>query len=113
MPRSVFKLLWDTLEAKEEIFAYVLNMDANGDGYWVLAHVTPSFSPAGEIVGYHSNRRKPTNTAVSKARDLYAKLREIEQAPDNRKDGMLSAFDFLANTLKTQGIGYDEFVLSL
>jgi PAS domain S-box-containing protein len=113
MPRCVFKLLWDTLEAKEEIFAYVLNMDANGDGYWVLAHVTPSFSPAGEIIGYHSNRRKPTNTAVSKARDLYAKLREIEKTPDSRKDGMLSAFDFLANTLKTQGIGYDEFVLSL
>jgi len=26
MPRCVFKLLWDTLEAKREIFAYVLNM---------------------------------------------------------------------------------------
>ena len=113
MPRCVFKLLWDTLTAKQEIFAYVLNMNAKGDGYWVLAHVTPSYGPTGDIISYHSNRRKPANAAVDKARDLYRKLREIENTPDSRKDGMQSAFDFLVNTLQTQGVGYDEFVLSL
>jgi hypothetical protein len=88
-------------------------MNAKGDGYWVLAHVTPSFGPNGDVTGYHSNRRKPADTAVAKARNLYRKLREIESAPDSRKDGMQSAFDFLVNTLQTQGIGYDEYVLSL
>ena len=33
MPRCVFKLLWDTLQAKQEIFAFVKNMSRNGDFY--------------------------------------------------------------------------------
>jgi PAS domain S-box-containing protein len=59
MPRSVFKLLWDTLQAKQEIFAYVVNLAKDGSHYWVFAHVTPTFDERGTIVGYHSNRRKP------------------------------------------------------
>ena len=31
------------LQAGKEIFAYVLNMAATGDHYWVHAHVTPTF----------------------------------------------------------------------
>jgi PAS domain-containing protein len=31
MPRCVFKLLWDTIEAKREIFAYVVNRSKGGD----------------------------------------------------------------------------------
>ena len=45
MPRCVFKLLWDTIGAGKEIFAYVINRAKNGDHYWVLAHVTPSRDP--------------------------------------------------------------------
>lgn len=37
MPRCIFKLLWDTLQAGREIFAYVQNLSKNGDHYWVLA----------------------------------------------------------------------------
>jgi len=113
MPRCVFKLLWDTLEAKQEIFAYVLNMAMTGDGYWVLAHVTPSVNAAGQVVGYHSNRRKPAAAAVEKARALYAELLAIEKSPSSRKDGMQAAFDELVARLTKAGVGYDEFVLSL
>ena len=34
MPRSIFKLLWDTISAGGEIFAYVMNRCKNGDHYW-------------------------------------------------------------------------------
>lgn len=34
MPRCVFKLLWDTLAARREIFAFVLNMAKSGNHYW-------------------------------------------------------------------------------
>ncbi len=47
MPRAVFKLLWDTLEEQKEIFAYVVNLAADGAHYWVLAHVTPSYDAGG------------------------------------------------------------------
>lgn len=64
MPRCVFKLLWDTIQAKNEIFAYVINRCKNGDHYWVHAHVTPNFDAQGAVVGYHSNRRVPDRRIV-------------------------------------------------
>ena len=114
MPRCVFKLLWDTIEAKQEIFAYVVNMCKNGDHYWVLAHVTPSFDEAGNITGYHSNRRVPDrdileNTIIP----LYDQLLAEEKRHKNRKDGMNAAYDMLVNLLNEKGIAYDQFVFSL
>ena len=64
MPRCVFKLLWDTVEAGEEIFAYVVNLAADGAHYWVFAHVTPTRDRSGAVVGFHSNRRVPDPAAV-------------------------------------------------
>ena len=79
MPRSVFKLLWDTIQQRHEIFAYVNNLACNGDNYWVLAHVTPSVGRDGRVVGYHSNRRVPDRAAVAVVDGLYAQLREEER----------------------------------
>ena len=64
MPRSVFKLLWDTLQNGQEIFAYVKNRAKNGDHYWVIAHVTPSKNAQGKVIGYHSNRRVPDRAVL-------------------------------------------------
>ena len=114
MPRCVFKLLWDTLQAGEEIFAYVVNMARNGDHYWVFAHVTPTFDDEGNIVSYHSNRRVPKRDVVnSTVIPLYRTLLEEENRHANRKDGMMSAFDMMVNLLNEKGVGYDEFVFSL
>jgi PAS domain S-box-containing protein len=113
MPRSVFKLLWDTIEAKGEIFAYVVNLARNGDHYWVLAHVTPTFNTSGAIVGYHSNRRKAEAGKIAKIVPLYRRLLDEEQRGADRKVGLQNAHGFLLNELRTQGIGYDQFVLTL
>lgn len=113
MPRSVFRLLWQTIGAGREIFAYVNNMAKNGDNYWVFAHVTPSFDSGGTLVGYHSNRRLPDRSAIEKVAPLYAALLEIENKPDNRKNGLDAATEHLGRLLKSKGIEYDEFVFSL
>ena len=113
MPRSVFKLLWDTIESGQEIFAYVLNIGRTGDHYWVFAHVTPSFDADGNIIGYHSNRRKPDADKVAKAKDLYDTLLKEEERFESRKEGMESAFAMVAGLLRDKGMGYDEFVFSL
>ena len=88
MPRCVFKLLWDTVEAKQEIFAYVINMARNGDHYWVFAHVTPTFDANRIIIGYDSNRRKPERAQVEKVKPLYAALLAEEARYANGKDGL-------------------------
>ncbi|MCB1538957.1 MAG: PAS domain-containing protein [Rhodospirillales bacterium] len=114
MPRCVFKLLWDTLEAKREIFAYVVNRSANGDHYWVLAHATPTFDGTGNITGYHSSRRVPDKRIVSEIiAPLYQTLLAEETRHANAKDGMAHSTAMLLNILKSKGIAYDEFVFSL
>lgn len=113
MPRCVFKLLWDTIEAGKEIFAYVVNRAKNGDHYWVLAHVTPTFDSSGKIISYHSNRRSPRREAVAKAEALYRELLAIERAHSDRKVGMDTAFQALVSKLQAAGLPYDEFVFTL
>lgn len=113
MPRCVFKLLWDTLAAGQEIFAYVLNRAHNGDHYWVFAHVTPSYDDRGTVVGYHSSRRLPDRTAVEKVVPLYRTLLDIENRHSDRKQGMEASFGAVVGLLQEKGIGYDEFVFSL
>ena len=113
MPRCVFKLLWDTIEAKREIFAYVVNLAADGSHYWVFAHVTPTMDDQGNIVGYHSNRRKPDRAPIERVKPIYALLLAEEARHANAKEGMHASFNMMVDYLKQQGVGYDEFVLSL
>jgi len=113
MPRCVFKLLWSMLAAGQEVFAYVKNLARSGDHYWVMAHVTPSRDAGGAIVSYHSNRRVPERKAIDAVTTLYAELAAIERNADDRKLGMHAAYRHLTGLLKTRGLGYDEYALSL
>lgn len=113
MPRSVFKLLWDTIREKQEIFAYVVNLAADGAHYWVLAHVTPTLDEDGEITGYHSNRRLPRREAVDSAADLYRRLLEEERRFDDPREGLAAGCAMLEELLQQNGVSYDEFAWSL
>ncbi len=114
MPRCVFKLLWDTVQDKREIFAYVVNLARNGDHYWVFAHVTPSLSGGGEIIGYHSNRRVPERAILDAAIiPLYEALLAQEAAHSDRKRGLEASTAMITKILEDKGLGYDEFVFSL
>ncbi len=108
MPRIVFKLLWDRVKNKEEIFVFVKNLSKDGGYYWVYANVTASLDINGNIIGYYSVRRKPSEEGVKVCSDLYAKLLELE-----KNDGMEASGNFLNNFLKEKGVSYDELVASL
>lgn len=114
MPRCIFKLLWDTLESGKEIFAYVINRSKNGDYYWVLAHVTPSYDGSGNVSGYHSSRRVPDKAVLDDTIiPLYKSLLEEENRHQDRKAGLQGSFDMVLNLLKEKGMEYDELVFSL
>jgi PAS domain S-box-containing protein len=114
MPRCVFKFLWDTIAADNEIFAYVLNRSLNGDHYWVLAHITPSYDSAGNIVAYHSNRRKPDQKIVQDIiAPLYANLLKLEQSYSSPKEGMNAALSEVVRLVTSSGKEFNEFVLTL
>jgi len=114
MPRCVFKLLWERIQSGHELFAYVVNRSMNGDHYWVVAHVTPSYDCDGKIDGYHSNRRVAKKTTVNDIiTPLYAELRAIEDNHANRKDGMNAAFAALNDKLTAKGTDYDRFIFAI
>jgi PAS domain S-box-containing protein len=113
MPRAVFKLLWDTLRQRKELFAYVVNLASDGAHYWVLAHVTPSFDTGGRLVGYHSNRRKPEPAAVSAASELYARLRAEERRHSSSPAALDAGWKMLQQMLADRGQTYEQFVWEL
>lgn len=113
MPRCVFKLLWDTLEQKKEIFAFVNNMARSGDNYWVFAHVTPSLDEQGAIVGYHSNRRKPPAEKIEKIKPVYALLLAEELKHTSPKAGMEASTNLLLSILQEKNTTYDRFIFSI
>lgn len=113
MPRAVFKLLWDVIGSGREIFAYVKNRSRNGDHYWVIAHVTPSFDDKGRIMGYHSNRRPPNRNGLKVIEPLYARIREVELQARDAKAGMTAAHDALVAAVGETGKSYAELMFAL
>lgn len=111
MPRAVFKLLWDTIQAGDEINAYVKNMAKDGSFYWVFANVTAVKNEKNQIVGYYSVRRKPRKEALNIIEPLYKKLLD-EEKKHSVKDGMKESGKMLNELLKSHGKSYEEFILS-
>jgi len=108
MPKAVFKLLWDMIQAKEEIFAYVINKTKNGDAYWVYANVTPSFDERGQIIGYYSVRRRPNEAALKLITPLYKQMVAAE-----RSGSIDAGTKLLTKLLSEKGVGYNEFIISI
>lgn len=113
MPRSVFKLMWDTIQSGQEIFAYVNNLAMDGQHYWVFAHVTPSYDPDGRLIGYHSNRRVPERSAVNATSSIYSALIAVEARYSRPADAIAAGMDELRHRLDQLGQTYDQFVWSI
>ena len=108
MPSIIFKLLWERIKSKKEIFAYVKNMAADGSYYWVYANVTASVDDNNNIIGYYSVRRKPNDIALTKIKELYKALLEQEKS-----GGVEASNSYLNNLLEKESLSYDQFMYSL
>nr|WP_321267342.1 PAS domain-containing protein [uncultured Sulfurimonas sp.] len=108
MPKAVFRYLWNTIEKKEEVFAYVLNKTKDNNGYWVYANITASLDTNGNIIGYYSVRRRPNPKALDIIIPLYKKMLEVE-----KNSGVDASFKILTDILKEKGASYNEFIISI
>jgi hypothetical protein len=108
MPKTVFKLLWNRIQNKEEIFAYVVNKTKSGNDYWVYANVTASLDERGNIIGYYSVRRKPNPEALSIIKPLYAEMLQAE-----RSGGIAAGEKILHDLIEKKGVSYDELIISI
>lgn len=112
MPRAIFQLLWDTLESGQEFNGYIKNLCKNGNFYWVLANITPSFGARGELLGYYSVRRRPNEEALQKIQHLYENMLN-EESKSGSKDAIAASTAVLNTEVNTHGINYDRYVLTL
>ena len=112
MPRAVFKLLWDTIQAKRECNAFVKNMAKDGSFYWVFANVTPNYDREGNVIGYFSVRRKPKTSGVKTVSGLYQAMLDAERRA-GAKDAMSASTRILTDLLAEKGLSYDELVLAI
>jgi len=113
MPRAVFKLLWDAIQAKQEICAYVKNLAKDGSFYWVFANVTPSFDSRGTLPGYYSVRPKPRPEAIQAVPPLSRAMLEAERKAGDGQAGMKASLALLHQALEQKGVSYEEFVFGL
>jgi len=113
MPRCVFRFLWERIEAKHEVFAYVVNRCKNGDHYWVFAHVTPTLNAHGQIIGYHSSRRVPSQSALETIQPLYKELLAVEKQYRTPNEQWQASLPVFVKKLKSLGVSYDELIFKL
>jgi len=112
MPRGVFQLLWDTIKAGKECFAYVKNMSKDGGYYWVFANVTPDLDDRHQPSGYFSVRRRPKPEAVQTITTLYAAML-AEETKAGPRDAVAASTAWLNKALDDREASYERFVLSL
>ncbi|MFO1066681.1 MAG: PAS domain-containing protein [Pirellulales bacterium] len=109
MPRAVFKLLWEAIQAGKPIVAYVKNLASNGYYYWVAALVTPL------PTGYLSVRFKPSADMLATVQDVYQQARAIEiespAAGSARQSAMEKSQAFILSKLSELGFrDYEDFM---
>lgn len=108
MPRVVFKILWEHVKNKREVFAYVKNKSFDGSYYWVFANVTASLDQNGSVIGYYSVRRKPNPKALEIIIPLYRQLLDAEKS-----GGIDASSKLLDSILSSKKVDYDEFMNNL
>lgn len=114
MPRSIFKILWDGLEERRDMFAYMKNLTTTGDHYWTFARISPSRDDKGEVVGYEASSRAPNRTTVREViAPLYKRLCDIESKFDDADKSLEAGCAHLSALLQEKSTSYRRFVLSL
>lgn len=105
MPRSVFRLLWDTIEAGETIAAYVKNRAKDGTYYWVMAVIAPIAD------GYLSVRLKPSSHLMPIIEQAYASVLQQEQeaAAEGLGKTEIAEVGLVPLMAAVKSLGFDDY----
>ena len=99
MPRIVFKLLWETISAGNNINALVKNLAKDGRYYWIFTEFEiRKDTDTGKIIGYHAASKSISKHVIDIMKELYAQLLKIEN-----EEGLDEAQVYLTNFLKDKG----------
>jgi len=105
MPKVVFKLVWDRLQAGETVYGIVKNLAKDGKYYWIFSEFVPNQTSYGVINGYTAYRQAASKKAVMNIEPLYKKLVEIEE-----KSGIEGSEAYLKGWLQENDTTYDKYI---
>ncbi|EMY2787709.1 PAS domain-containing protein [Campylobacter jejuni] len=108
IPCTVFKCLWDYIQKREEIFAFVKNKAKDGSFYWVFANVSALFDTNGNIINYYSVPRAPNRKSLPIIEEVYKILLEKEQ-----KSGINAGVSALIDIVSSYKMTYNKLVFNL
>ncbi|PAF52562.1 PAS domain-containing protein [Helicobacter sp. 13S00477-4] len=108
MPKAVFKLLWDYIQNKQEIFAFVKNRNKEHNFYWVFANITPSFDANENIIGYYSVRRKANPKAIQTISSIYKQMLESEKI-----EGIAGGIKIIHDLIKKLKKPYNQIIFEM
>ncbi|MEA1954312.1 MAG: PAS domain-containing protein [Campylobacterota bacterium] len=109
MPKTVFKLLWDSLSIGKPYKAIIQNKRKDGPYYWVYSEYEPLFDKMKKIRGYRSKRYPVPKSAISEVESIYRKLLDLETSKTQKE-----AEEFLELKLHNDGYhDYSEYVDTL
>jgi PAS domain S-box-containing protein len=108
MPAVAFKLAWDLIKSGKEFFGFVKNLKKDGGYYWVFAYITADYDQNGNVIGYSSFRRKPSQAAIDAIAPVYKLLVDAE-----KKGGVKASGDLLGAFLEQHDTTYNDLVMNL
>jgi PAS domain S-box-containing protein len=105
MPKVIFKLVWDRIQAGETVYGLIKNLAKDGRYYWVFSEFVPNKTSYGVINGYTAYRQAASKKAVIAIEPLYRKLREIED-----QSGIEGSEAYLKGFLEEEHTTYDKYI---
>lgn len=108
MPKTIFKLMWDSIEKGQNIHAFVKNMAKDGRYYWVLTNFEIKKDVEGNVISYYARRKAAPRNAIYEIDRLYYILKSIE----NKQD-MQTALNYFIGMLEEKNMTYNQFILSI
>ena len=111
MPRGVFKLFWQTLQAGDEFNGFVKNRCKNGDYYWVFATVSPWYAADGKSLrGYFSARRIAKPKGINFFADIYRDML-AKEAGLSGSNAPATSMTYLLDICQQEGLNYDQLAV--
>jgi PAS domain S-box-containing protein len=106
MPKVIFKLMWERLKQRQNIYAVVKNMAKDGRYYWVTTKFEIKKHPVNNsVVGYMAYRQAASPAAIATVSKLYTELIEAEKS-----GGIEASEKYLIDYLNARDITYDAFI---
>lgn len=109
MPKVIFELLWQSINAQQNMHAVIKNLSKDGSFYWVVTDFKIDVNPeTNNIMSIIARRKAVPKHILKEIEALYANLLAIE-----KEVGLVASVKYLSGFLDEKGMTYNDWVNNL